>query len=198
MCDPPEDPSSSQDLLGFTPEEVGKLEKELTKLLSRNPVPTGAESTEGEATHLPLDKFLNCPSSLEVDRTICQRFCHDLDDRDDDHPGCSSSVVSKGKDVNLEGNTAIRRRSISFLLKKIFVCRSGFTPIPSLRDQLPESKMEKLLKDMLHKRIYPRSSSTSSTKKYLENRQMLKTGNEDDGCKWVKTDSECKFFFMRC
>ncbi|WVZ12285.1 hypothetical protein V8G54_016815 [Vigna mungo] len=38
------------------------------------------------------------------------------------------------------------KKSISFLLKKMFVCRNGFSPIPSLRDtlQLQESRMKKV------------------------------------------------------
>ncbi|KAF8406828.1 hypothetical protein HHK36_005949 [Tetracentron sinense] len=98
-------------------------------------------------------------------------------------------------------HNAIRKRSLSFLLKKMFVCGSGFAPAPSLRDPLSESRMEKLLRAILHKKIYPQKSSPSSSmKKYLENRHTLKTSSEDemqekanDGCKWVKTDSECMF-----
>ncbi|XP_010261786.1 PREDICTED: uncharacterized protein LOC104600511 [Nelumbo nucifera] len=201
-CDPLENPSSSQDLLDFTAEEVGKLEKELTKLLSHKPDSIGTESTNlGETIHLPLDKFLNCPSSLDVDRTNCHKFCEDSEDKNDNNLlGNTSIVLSKGKDVCVDGKKAIGKRSITFLLKKIFVCRSGFppAPAPSLWDQLPESRMEKLLRAILHKKIYPQSSTSSSLKKYLDNRQMLKAINKDDeleetsddGCKWDKTDSE--------
>ncbi|KAK9280859.1 hypothetical protein L1049_003750 [Liquidambar formosana] len=198
-----EDPSSSQDLLDFTPEEVGKLQKELTKLLKRKPT----SNAEGEIAELPLDKFLNCPSSLEVDRRICNTICSDSDDREgdserfreEDIERTISVILGKCRDVCSENNKkAIGKKSISFLLKKMFVCSGGFAPAPSLRDTLQESKMEKLLRTMLHKKIYPQNSSrASSMKKYLEDKQMPKTGNEDerkekanDGCKWVKTDSE--------
>ncbi|KAF7814012.1 sm-like protein LSM1B [Senna tora] len=84
----------------------------------------------------------------------------------------------------------------------MFVCGSGFAaaPQPSLRDTLQESRMEKLLRTLLHKKIYSQSSSSrpSSTKKCLEDKKMPRKRNEDeptedktgDGCKWVKTDSE--------
>ncbi|KAF8365182.1 hypothetical protein HHK36_032803 [Tetracentron sinense] len=191
--------SSPEDQIDFTAEEVGKIQEELTKLLSRKPVSKGSE---GETTNLPLDKFLNCPSSLEVDRTICYTFCNDSNDKNVDLQRSSSVVLSKGKDVSMDHNSnAIRKRSLSFLLKKMFVCGSGFAPAPSLRDPLSESRMEKLLRAILHKKIYPQKSSPSSSmKKYLENRHTLKTSSEDemqekanDGCKWVKTDSECMF-----
>ncbi|KAA8540231.1 hypothetical protein F0562_024206 [Nyssa sinensis] len=191
-----DDPSSSQYIPDFTPEEVGKLQKELTKLLSRRP----ASNIEGETSDLPLDKFLNCPSSLEVDRRNSNTFCSDLDDKDEEDIERTIRVIlGRCKDVCMENNKkAIGKKSISFLLKKIFVCRSGFAPAPSLRDTLPESRMEKLLRTMLSKKLYPRNSSrASSMKKYIEDKQMPKKGKEDerqektnDGCKWVKTDSE--------
>ena len=56
---------------------------------------------------------------------------------------------------------------------------------------------------MLHKKIYPQGASpTMSLKKYLEDKHILKPSSNDEdesdaitenGCKWVKTDSECKF-----
>ncbi|XP_042507369.1 protein DEEPER ROOTING 1-like [Macadamia integrifolia] len=218
-----EDPSSSLELLEehFTPEEVGKLQKELTKLLSRKPAVSNnneSESTTGESSSnnlLPLDKFLNCPSSLEVDRTYCTQFCDDLDDdgdKDNHHynlpPTTSTVILSKGKDVcfdskdhHYNANNAIKKRSVTFLLKKMFACTSGFAPAPSLRDPLPESRMEKLLRAILHKKIYQQSSTpAASMKKYLENRYKAakdrKEDNDDlpekpkDGSKWVNTDSE--------
>ncbi|KAJ4951175.1 hypothetical protein NE237_028007 [Protea cynaroides] len=201
--DEQEDPSSSQELVeDFTPEEVGKLQKELTKLLSRKPVINESAESIGEtSTNLPLDKFLNCPSSLEVDRTNCTQFCNDLDE-EHRYLQHSTSVVlssSKGKDCLDSSNAnAIKKRSISFLLKKMFRC--GFAPAPTLnpRDSLPESRMEKLLRAILHTKISPQSSTPTSMKKYLENRQKaMKARSEHDlpekaheGSKWVKTDSE--------
>ncbi|KAF9615051.1 hypothetical protein IFM89_021622 [Coptis chinensis] len=191
--------SSDENQVDFTPEEVGKLQKELTKLLSRKP--TQAEFEDGIS--LPLDKFLNCPSSLEVDRTISNTLCEDSDEKMVDDNTRSSVVLSNGKDMCMEKNKSIRKKSFSFLLKKMFVCRSGFSPAPSLIDPIPESRMEKLLRTLLHKKIYPQNSSTTSVKKYLGDRHSSKNNKEDQheekrdgGCKWVKTDSECKFFYF--
>ncbi|OMO66135.1 hypothetical protein COLO4_30726 [Corchorus olitorius] len=196
-----EEPSSSDDLHEFTAEEVGKLQKELTKLLSRKP------DVEKELANLPLDRFLNCPSSLEVDRRISNALCSDSGDRDEDIDRTISVILGRCKDICAAENKkkAIGKKSISFLLKKMFVCRSGFSPAPSLRDTLQESRMEKLLRVMLHKKIYNQNPSrASSMKKYLEDKQSSKRQNNnndnqdesqeirksEDGYKWVKTDSE--------
>ncbi|KAK2979506.1 hypothetical protein RJ640_008390, partial [Escallonia rubra] len=72
-----EEQPCSPDLADFTPEEVGKLQKELTKLLSRKPA--AAPKVEGDIADLPLDKFLNCPSSLEVDRRLSNTLCIMID-----------------------------------------------------------------------------------------------------------------------
>ncbi|XVE51839.1 hypothetical protein DITRI_Ditri02bG0073200 [Diplodiscus trichospermus] len=195
--DIPEEPSSSEDLPEFTPEEVGKLQKELTKLLSRKPT----SEVEKQVANLPLDRFLNCPSSLEVDRRISYALCSDSGDRDDDIDRTISVILGRCKDICGENKKkAIGKKSISFLLKKMFVCRSGFSPAPSMRDTLLESRMEKLLRVMLHKKIYSQNPSrASSMKKYIEDKQTPKRQNNEDetqerksedGYKWVKTDSE--------
>ena len=136
-----EEPSSSEDLQEFTPEEVGKLQKELTKLLSRKPT----SAVEKELANLPLDRFLNCPSSLEVDRRISNALCSDSGDREEDIDRTISVILGRCKDICAENKKkAIGKKSISFLLKKMFVCTSGFSPAPSLRDTLQESRMEKV------------------------------------------------------
>ncbi|KAF3452011.1 hypothetical protein FNV43_RR08107 [Rhamnella rubrinervis] len=202
-------PSSSHDqelLDNFTPEEVGKLQKELTKLLSRS-----KPNVDKEIADLPLDRFLNCPSSLEVDRRISSALYSDNSDHDykldEDIDRTISVILGRCKDVLGEANSnnkkagIIGKKSISFLFKKMFVCRSGFAPQPSLRDTLQESRMEKLLRMMLHKKMNPQNASrASSMKKYIEDKQVPKKRNKDqdqeprdqtdDGCKWVKTDSE--------
>ncbi|KAL6137404.1 hypothetical protein ACLB2K_062696 [Fragaria x ananassa] len=195
-----EESSSSDEILeNFTPEEVGKLHKELTKLLTRKP------DIEKEIAALPLDRFLNCPSSLEVDRRTSNALCSDSDDhKDEDIEKTISVILGRCKDIYADNNKkAIGKKSISFLLKKMFVCRSGFAPAPSLRDSFQESRMEKFLRLMLNKKIInPQNSSrASSMKKYLEDTRQnpTKKGNNNeedkkekinDGCKWVKTDSE--------
>ena len=57
-----------------------------------------------------------------------------------------------------------------------------------------------LLRTILHKKIGAQNSSRSPLmKKCLEDKKTTRKKNEeepeertDDGCKWVKTDSECK------
>ncbi|XP_047164999.1 protein NEGATIVE GRAVITROPIC RESPONSE OF ROOTS-like isoform X1 [Vigna umbellata] len=194
-----EDPSSSEEIADFTPEEIGNLQKELTKLLRRKP------KVEKEISELPLDRFLNCPSSLEVDRRISNALCSESDDKEEDIEKTLSVIIDKCKDICADNKKkTIGKKSISFLLKKIFVCRSGFAPTPSLRDTLQESRMEKLLRTMLHKKIYTQNSSrTSFMAKCIEEKKMTRKRNDDesdersgDGSKWVKTDSECKLHFV--
>ncbi|KAI3411628.1 uncharacterized protein J3R85_017737 [Psidium guajava] len=191
-----ENPSSSPDLSDFTPEEVGKLQKALTKLLSRKPS-TKVERVEREATDLPLDRFLNCPSSLEVDRRISSSLCSEPGDREEDIERTISIIIGKCKEICADNSKkAIGKKSISFLLKKMFVCRSGFVPGPSLRDPLPESRMEKLLRTLLRKKMNPQHTSrASSMKRYLEDKPISRAEKEkqeeaDEGSKWDKTDSE--------
>lgn len=59
-----------------------------------------------------------------------------------------------------------------------------------------------MIKNLLHKKIYPQSSTAMLAKKYLETKSIGKLEykekgkekeKEEDGCKWVKTDSDCKF-----
>ncbi|KAK2353311.1 protein NEGATIVE GRAVITROPIC RESPONSE OF ROOTS [Trifolium repens] len=190
-----EDPSSTaEEILDFTPEEIGKLQKELTKLLRKKP------NVEKEISELPLDRFLNCPSSLEVDRRISNALCSESGgDKDEDIEKTLSVILDKYKDICAEKTKkSIGKKSISFLLKKMFVCRSGFAPTPSLRDTLQESRMEKLLRTMLHKKLYTQNSSRSLVvKKCIEDKKSNRKRNEDEaeerideGSKWVKTDSE--------
>lgn len=199
--------SSSPDLAEFTPEEVGKLQKELTKLLSKKPAPA-AKLAAGEGRqdgNLPLDRFLNCPSSLEVDRRTSSRFSstnseiyENMDEEEIDRT--IRAIIGRCKDHVCKTNnkkTVNGMKSVSFLLKKMFVCSSGFAPTPSLRDTLPESRMEKLLRSILSKKIIPQSASRISTRRYLEEKCAPKEEPEEkkrektcDGSKWVKTDSD--------
>ncbi|KAM3375138.1 protein NEGATIVE GRAVITROPIC RESPONSE OF ROOTS [Capsicum galapagoense] len=198
--------SSSPDLAEFTPEEVGKLQKELTKLLSKKPVSAAKlAAAEGRQDgNLPLDRFLNCPSSLEVDRRTSSRFSstnseiyENLDEEEIDRT--IRAIIGRCKDHVCKTNKkkVNGMKSVSFLLKKMFVCSSGFAPTPSLRDTLPESRMEKLLRTILSKKIIPQSASRISTKRYLEDRHPPKEEAEEkrrektcDGSKWDKTDSD--------
>ncbi|CAN0877917.1 Protein DEEPER ROOTING 1, partial [Linum grandiflorum] len=215
--------SVPDDLQGFTPEEIGNLQKELTKLLTRKP---NQDKEKEFIANLPLDRFLNCPSSLEVDRRLSTGVASScsLDDQsikeeeaDVDIEKTISVILGRCKDIQAKkkkDNKAIGKKSISFLLKKMFVCSSGFGPQPSLRDTLAESRMEKLLRTMLHKKMNSQNgtSRASSLKRYIEgdkqqnmiNGQSMRSDQLDqdqeddqrrhkyaaDGSKWVKTDSD--------
>lgn len=68
----------------------------------------------------------------------------------DDHESNSSKYIflNSVKDVCLENTKGggIGKKSLSFVLKKMFVCRSaGLAPAPSLRDPLTESRKEKVI-----------------------------------------------------
>ncbi|CAD5312982.1 unnamed protein product [Arabidopsis thaliana] len=173
-----EEPSSSVNLEDFTPEEVGKLQKELMKLLSRTKKRKSDVNRE-LMKNLPLDRFLNCPSSLEVDRRI-------------------SNALSAVVDSSEENKEEDMERTINVILDGI-----STAPSPSLRDTLQESRMEKLLKMMLHKKINAQASSkptSLTTKRYLQDKKQLSLKSEEeetserrsssDGYKWVKTDSD--------
>ncbi|KAL4368827.1 hypothetical protein GQ457_05G035370 [Hibiscus cannabinus] len=183
-------PSSTEDgLEEFTVEEVAKLQKELTKLLVRKPTSSAGK----EAVELPLDRFLNYPSSLEVDRRISNEFCSDSGESEEEIDRTISAIIGKCKHICAEN----KKKSISFLLKKMFVCGSGFSPTPSLRDTLQESTMEKVLRVMLRKKNRGQNTSrASSTKKYLANQQTPSGQNnqrdetQERNNRWVKSDPD--------
>ncbi|PON54295.1 hypothetical protein TorRG33x02_302920 [Trema orientale] len=173
-----------------TSEEVGNLQDELNSLLMHKQDDESALTTELEqVSH--LERFL----SLEHERV----------ESNNAHSNESNTklVLSRGgKDVSMDNTkSAIGKKSFSFLLKKMFVCRSGFPPPPSPRAPIPEPRMEKIFRAILNKKIYPQSSNPSSSiKMYIENRHMQNSNkdndndqNADNGSKWVKTDSDCEF-----
>ncbi|XP_042049620.1 protein DEEPER ROOTING 1-like [Salvia splendens] len=196
---PQDEQCSSPDLSEFTAEEVRKLQKELTKLLTRKP------AAEDQPADLPLDRFLNCPSSLEVDRTNSNRFSTYSDDKDEDEIDRTIRIIlGRCKDVcEKKKNKTIGKKSLSFLVKKVFACRSGFAPAPSVRDTLQESRMEKLMRIMLTKKMNPQKPSRmASSKRCIEDYRAKSDGDEDQesryeggegSSKWDKTDSDCEF-----
>ncbi|XP_072990297.1 protein NEGATIVE GRAVITROPIC RESPONSE OF ROOTS-like [Typha latifolia] len=196
----PQRHESSEDLPDFTLEEVRKLQEELTKLLRRKSKSSSHKSETGggeEKASLPLDRFLNCPSSLEVDRTAGPKCSGDVDT--DDNGGEFSPntkiILCKARDLIASNRSAIKQKSLKFLLKKMFVCSGGFAPSPSLKDPT-ESRMEKIMRTLLHKKFFHQSSSSTSTKKYLENKPIERAQEDekddkgDGSYRWVKTDSE--------
>ncbi|GKV17952.1 hypothetical protein SLEP1_g28397 [Rubroshorea leprosula] len=117
-----------------------------------------------------------------------------------------SVVFNRGKDICLDHTkSSIGKTSITFLLKKMLVCRNGFSPapMPSPRDLISnQSRMERMLRAILNNKIYPQSSASTKriSAKYLESTNMLKSADNQyekidhykvhDGSTWVKTDSE--------
>lgn len=202
-----QDLSFSGDLDDFTPEEVGKLQKELTKLLTRKNKKRKSDVNR-ELGNLPLDRFLNCPSSLEVDRRISNALASggDFYENEEDMERTISVILGRCKAISTESSNKkkkskrdLSKTSVFYLFKKMFVCSEGFSPLPnpSLRDTFQESRMEKLLRVMLQKKINAQASSKqTSTKRYVEDKQQLSLKNEEeegrsgDGSKWVKTDSD--------
>ncbi|WZZ67571.1 protein LAZY 4-like [Brassica napus] len=202
-----QDLSFSGDLDDFTPEEVGKLQKELTKLLTRKNKKRKSDVNR-ELGNLPLDRFLNCPSSLEVDRRISNALASggDFDENEEEMERTISVILGRCKAISTESSNKKKKSkrdliktSVFYLFKKMFVCSEGLSPLPnpSLRDTFQESRMEKLLRVMLHKKINAQASSKqTSTKRYVEDKQQLSLKNEEeegrssDGSKWVKTDSD--------
>ncbi|KAF7837546.1 uncharacterized protein G2W53_006028 [Senna tora] len=142
-----------------------------------------------------VDQMSNCSKSED--------FCLKLERKDQKETFFvnSSLIQGRGRDLCLDNSkNGIGKRSLSFLLKKMFVCTSGFQP-SSFKDPHPLStdcRMEKILRAILNKKIYPQgSNSTMIIKKYLENKHMVAENDEDElqnyadhRSKWVKTDSE--------
>ncbi|XP_013639284.1 PREDICTED: uncharacterized protein LOC106344454 [Brassica oleracea var. oleracea] len=108
--------------------------------------------------------------------------------------GSSKDLTAVNTDVTIG-----KKKSLSFLLKKMFVCTSGFkTPPPLLDlsrgDSFPNTRMEKMLRTILNKKIPPQSSNNTA-KKYLENHKIIDEARSSvDANKWNKTDSECEIF----
>ncbi|XP_062190367.1 protein NEGATIVE GRAVITROPIC RESPONSE OF ROOTS-like [Phragmites australis] len=139
--------SSQADVPDFTIEEVKKLQDALNKLLRRAKSKSsarGSEATdEDRANQMPLDRFLNCPSSLEVDRRLSLKQAANEGEGGEFSPD-TQIILSKARDLLVNSNGAtVKQKSFKFLLKKMFVCRGCFAPAPSLKDPI-ESRMEKV------------------------------------------------------
>ncbi|XP_059282572.1 protein DEEPER ROOTING 1-like [Lycium ferocissimum] len=195
-CRPDHQPDQS-----LTPEEVGQLHKELKHLFQEESTPLSANGSKKD-----LEKFFNCLQNLvEDDQQV-------LENKESNFKRSNSLVRGRGQEsAQLENtNNGISKKSLSYLLKKTFFCSSGFTPPPPhpLRDPvLPQSskfeksRMEKILRAILQKKIYPQATSprgTTTRKRYLDNRGVIESDSEDEafetvknnGSKWDKSDSD--------
>lgn len=106
-----------------------------------------------ETTHSSQD--LNNLTVEELDRLekeiddMLTRKCESSTDEFDSESSRDLSlhseiVVIEAQDSVAGNQNALKKKSASFLLKKMFVCKGGFTPAPELRAPFPESRMEKV------------------------------------------------------
>ncbi|KAL5196993.1 hypothetical protein ABZP36_000505 [Zizania latifolia] len=205
--------AAEQDVPDFTVEEVKKLQEALNKLLRRakskssgrgstaDQLPLAAAVAAGDderaGSNLPLDRFLNCPSSLEVDRTISLgRHAAEVDGGQNGELSPDTHILlSKARDLlvtttTTNNNGDIKQKSFKFLLKKMFICRGGFATAPSLKDPV-ESRTEKLFRTMLHRKMNPRPNNAPRGK--IMQREHIHDEEDEDGediFKWDKTDSD--------
>lgn len=120
---------------------------------------------------------------------------------------CNVNLSSKDlsgftDDNHLGTKKSIKKRAMQFLHIKTFL--GGVKPIftPRLKDPLEirfeKSRMEKILRAILHKKVHPQSSgSKAPARKCLDTKRVTydeweeeAAGETGEGCKWVKTDSD--------
>ncbi|RCV44387.1 hypothetical protein SEVIR_9G375300v4 [Setaria viridis] len=205
--DEPPPAQQEEDLPEFTVEEVKKLQDALARILRRARSKSSARGSGAGEDRPPLDRFLNCPSCLEVDRRVVQTTKHgDGDGHSGDLSPDTKIILTRARDLldNSSGSGSIKQKSFKFLLKKMLVCNGGFSaPARSLKDPV-ESRMEKFFRTILGKKMNAGSGNgtASSRKKYLledgtkEKRRggRRRCGCEDEereeSCRWDRTDSE--------
>ncbi|KAK7411843.1 hypothetical protein VNO78_03286 [Psophocarpus tetragonolobus] len=198
----------------ITYEDVGSLQNEFS-LFFKGRVEPNLESEQEHTNDLMKERFNNENSSLEPQDKENESPCDGSNiNRGNSYP-TNSIISSRGKDCYLDHSSkrGVGKKSLSFLLKKMLACNSGFQPTPFLKDPLStESRMEKILRAILHKKIYPQGSCStpSFVKKYLETRPISQFDDDDsedeeelaiaaeNGSKWVKTDSEYIIGFFSC
>lgn len=177
-----EDVQSMQNAIKFTEEEVNNIQKEFEMLLASN------DQVEAHGSH-------------DDDQVVSQKHVDEKDnEKHRDQLINKKITISKARDSLGKKGSTLKPRSVASLLK-LFMCKGGFTStLPEPRNSLPQSRMEKLLKAILQKKIYPQNSSTLVPRRHLDWKPDEKEINEclqdvlrdldDDGAKWVKTDSE--------
>ncbi|MED6129227.1 hypothetical protein PIB30_105891 [Stylosanthes scabra] len=196
------DPLCFQDFVDeFTLEEVGSLQNELNKYF-RLPEELNSSVKPGQEA-----------GKEEKNETFSDDVSNSNHDDGGFYQQSSSLMNGMGKNQCLNQSSKINgvaKKSLKFLLKKMFVCNSGFQPTtPFLKDPSSlstESRLEKILRAILKKKIYPQGTTSSKMfiKKYLETKSMPQYYSDDEeeeefdkavvnGCKWVKTDADCKF-----
>ncbi|XP_066319278.1 protein NEGATIVE GRAVITROPIC RESPONSE OF ROOTS-like [Miscanthus floridulus] len=204
-----------QDLPEFTVEEVKKLQDALAMLLRRAKSKSSSRGSGAGAgeDRPPLDRFLNCPSCLEVDRRVQTTTKHgecDGHEGEGDLSPDTKIILTRARDLldSGSGGGSIKQRSFKFLLKKVFACNGGFSTAPprGLKDPV-ESRMEKFFRTVIGKKMNARSGNGSATsrKYFLEDgtkgkrrggrRRGCREDEEEEeereeSCRWDRTDSE--------
>ncbi|KAL3535505.1 hypothetical protein ACH5RR_003966 [Cinchona calisaya] len=188
----------------ITHDEGRELHKELKLLFNKQSISDSYLDLESAKNNVPPEQFFDILQSFEDDRTLSEFISDSLTSE-------KGHLHSRGKDGHLNKKNNISKRSLSFLLRKAFRCTGKSKQLsPLLKDPLPElklekSRMEKILRAILNKKIYPQSSNTpkAATKKCLDNKHLPDTDSEDgmldnssEGSKWVKTDSEWKIIVL--
>nr|XP_017222355.1 PREDICTED: uncharacterized protein LOC108199121 isoform X2 [Daucus carota subsp. sativus] len=184
-------------------EEFRNHQKKSNIILDRQD-PESNVANELESHHI-LEKTFKTSSTSDINRPSSYTVSDDIGDEDGPFQLISGTVViNRGKESHLDStkNASIGKESLSLLLKKMF--KSEITPTSSLRDSFPEarlekSRMNKIFRSVLNKKIFPQSLSTkaTSTKKCLNNKQHCMSDGKNilaeeisAGSKWVKTDSD--------
>ncbi|KAE8667142.1 Small nuclear ribonucleoprotein family protein isoform 1 [Hibiscus syriacus] len=167
----------NNDLKG-NPQSEDTIQQEPSDIRDQEPEPSSSNYLHELLLRKSENFKRNLPNFCPENQTPTQKG---RDRTEDDIDRTISVILGRCKDIHV-------------------VCSSGFSPSPSLRDALQESRMEKLLRVMLHKKIHNQNPNrASSTKRYLEdehppkrqkNLDETQERKSEDGGKWVKTDSE--------
>ncbi|XP_062194177.1 protein DEEPER ROOTING 1-like [Phragmites australis] len=171
-----------KDSVKFTEEEVDKIRKEFEVLLESN----NQAEVQG---------------SYDDEQVASQKHVgEDDNEKYREHLINKEIIVSKAREIVGKKGSALKPRSIASLLK-LFACKGGFTStVLEPRNSFPQSRMEKLLRAILQKKIHPKNSSMLVTRRHLDWKPDEKEINgcledalrdlDEDGAKWVKTDSD--------
>lgn len=140
-----EDSSSFQDCTQeFTLEEFGNLQNEFSIFFKGRVEPNLAGEKEEHTNDLIKERLNSENSRLAHQGEENESLC---DGSNGKFYSSNSLVYSRGKDSRLDHSSkrGVGKKSLSFLLKKMFVCKSGFQPTPLFKDPLStESRMEKV------------------------------------------------------
>ncbi|CAJ1975739.1 unnamed protein product [Sphenostylis stenocarpa] len=205
-----EDSSSFKDSTQeITFEEVANLQNEFSIFFKGRVEPNLGGEQEEHTNDLTLECLKSEHSRLDSEGKENESLSDGSNANVGNFYPSKSVIFSRGKDCSLDHSSkrGVGKKSLSFLLKKMLACKSGFQPTPLFRDPVcTESRMEKILRAILNKKIYPQGScsNTPFVKKYLEATPMSQFEDDKDydddneelatvaenGSKWVKTDSE--------